>query len=105
MADHPLTQFFTFAHLRDEKLQAVSRTYAELAQRTLELCPDNGQRDEALKKLLEAKDCAVRAMLFKAPLLVGSIGEAVQIARARGELPDRPAKPIDVPDPKPTAPG
>ncbi len=60
----PLMQFFTYAHL-PEHLQAVSKPFGELAQRVLDVCPRNPERTVALRKLLEAKDCAVRALLFK----------------------------------------
>ena len=56
-----LLQFFAFAHL-PEHLQAVSKPFAELANTILEL-PRNPERTVALRKLLEAKDCAVRARL------------------------------------------
>lgn len=60
-SDDWLAQFFVFAHLRPE-LRAVSRRFAELAAVVLEL-PRNPERTVALRKLLEAKDCAVRAAL------------------------------------------
>lgn len=107
MATHPLMQFFTYAHLRDEKLQAVSREYALLAQRTLELAPDNHQRDAALWRLLEAKDCAVRALLMTVEL--AKVTE--QFSNVPKGFTDKvatlgsPARPDDVPEPKPTAPG
>lgn len=59
-----LVQFFEYAHL-PEKLQAVSQPFGELAQRIVETLPSNPERTTALRKLLEAKDCAVRALLFK----------------------------------------
>lgn len=61
--DH-LLQFFTFAHL-PEPLQAVSMHFADLATWIVEHLPRNPERTVALRKLLEAKDCAVRARLFK----------------------------------------
>lgn len=59
-----LLQFFEFAHL-PEKLQAVSRPFGELANTLCEVTPRNPERTTALRKLLEAKDCAVRALIFK----------------------------------------
>lgn len=59
-----LLQFFEYAHL-PEKLQNVSRPFGELAKEIVESLPDNLERTTALRKLLEAKDCAVRALLFK----------------------------------------
>jgi hypothetical protein len=65
MAKHDgLLQFFTYAHLPPH-LQEVSRPFGELARQIVDTLPENGQRGRALSKLLEAKDCAVRALLFK----------------------------------------
>lgn len=58
-----LMQFFQYAHLPSH-LQVISQPFGELAQKLLDL-PDNPERTTALRKLLEAKDCAVRAQLFK----------------------------------------
>ncbi len=60
----PLLQFFSFAHL-PQHLQGVSGEFYGLACTTIALCPRNPERTVALRKLLEAKDCAVRALLFK----------------------------------------
>ena len=59
--DHIL-QFFAFVHLPPH-LQAVSQPFGELAQRIVETLPRNPERTVALRKLLEAKDAAVRALL------------------------------------------
>jgi hypothetical protein len=59
-----LLQFFAFAHL-PEHLKDVSRSFHALAAHLIETLPDNPERTTALRKLLEAKDCAVRARLFK----------------------------------------
>jgi hypothetical protein len=59
-----MLQFFEYAHL-PEKLQAVSRPFGELAEKIVTDLPSNAERTVALRKLLEAKDCAVRALLFK----------------------------------------
>lgn len=59
-----LLQFFTYAHL-PEHLQAVSKPFCELAYQMVETLPSNPERTVALRKLLESKDCAVRALLFK----------------------------------------
>ena len=58
-----IEQFFAFAHL-PAHLQEVSRPFGELAQFILTL-PRNPERTVALRKLLEAKDAAVRARLAK----------------------------------------
>lgn len=59
-----LLQFFSFAHL-PEHLQAISRPFAEHAVRIVETLPANPERTAALRKLVEAKDCAVRALIWK----------------------------------------
>ncbi len=59
-----IMQFFTFAHL-PVHLQAVSVPFAQLAQQVVETLPRNPERTVALRKLLEAKDAAVRALLAK----------------------------------------
>jgi hypothetical protein len=56
-------QFFAYEHLKPE-LQAVSKPFGELAAEVMKL-PSNPERSMALRKLLEAKDCAVRAQVFK----------------------------------------
>lgn len=59
-----MLQFFTYAHL-PAHLQDVSRPFAELAIRMVDTLPSNPERSAGLRKLLEAKDCAVRALLDK----------------------------------------
>lgn len=58
-----LMQFFGFDHL-PQHLQGVSRPFADLANQIVLTLPRNPERTTALRKLLEAKDCAVRAFLF-----------------------------------------
>ena len=59
-----IIQFFAFEHL-PEKLQAVSRPFGELANLIVATLPRNPERTVALRKLLEAKDAAVRALVAK----------------------------------------
>jgi len=59
-----MLQFFEYKHL-PEHLQAVSKPFGELARQIVETLPSNPERTVALRKLLEAKDCAVRALLFR----------------------------------------
>ena len=61
-----LLQFFDYGHL-PERLQNVSRPFFKLAHELANL-PANPESTTALRKLLEAKDCAVRSLLFKGPL-------------------------------------
>lgn len=60
----PLLQFFEHEHL-PEHLQAISRPFGLLAEQMIELLPRNPERTTAIRKLLEAKDCVVRAKLYK----------------------------------------
>lgn len=59
--DHIL-QFFACDHL-PPPLQAVSRPFGEMAARIVATLPRNPERTVALRKLLEAKDAAVRALI------------------------------------------
>ena len=65
---HPSTQHFAplfkWDHL-PHHLAVVSQPFAELAVRMLAL-PDGPELSTCLRKLLEAKDCAVRAALLSA---------------------------------------
>jgi len=60
----PMLQFFQYAHL-PERLQEISKPFSDMAQFIVESLPRNPERTVALRKLLEAKDCAVRAHLYK----------------------------------------
>ena len=72
----PIMQFFLYEHL-PAKLQAVSKPFCDLARcivaegeapagTSIEFpLPRNAERTVALRKLLEAKDAAVRAALAK----------------------------------------
>jgi hypothetical protein len=62
----PLLQFFAVAHLPTH-LQAVSLPFHTLAHTLVDTLPRNPERTTALRKLLEAKDCAVRAALYVDP--------------------------------------
>ncbi len=64
----PILQFFHYAHLPPH-LQAVSKPFCDLAfaiagEGDGTPLPRNAERTVALRKLLEAKDAAVRASLF-----------------------------------------
>lgn len=58
-----LLQFFKYDHL-PAHLQEVSQPFADLANRIVCNLPANPERTVALRKLLEAKDCAVRSYIF-----------------------------------------
>jgi hypothetical protein len=61
----PILQFFLWSHL-PEKLQAVSKPFGLMAQDIVDTIPRNPERTVALRKLLEAKDAAVRAAIYMA---------------------------------------
>lgn len=64
IADEPMLQFFEFAHL-PVTLQEVSIRFWEVACSLVATLPRNPERTVALRKLLEAKDAAVRARLYR----------------------------------------
>lgn len=57
-----ILKYFQYDHL-PEKLQGYSKPFAHLAKLIVEDYPRNPERTIALRKLLEAKDAAVRAAL------------------------------------------
>jgi hypothetical protein len=59
-----IMQFFAHGHLPPH-LAEVSKPFADLAQKIVDELPRNPERTVALRKLLEAKDAAVRARLAK----------------------------------------
>jgi hypothetical protein len=67
MADrHPATtallRWFEYDHL-PEHLQAVSKPIGDLANEMADALPDGPELSTGLRKLLEAKDCLVRAAI------------------------------------------
>ena len=60
----PILQFFAWAHLPPH-LQEVSKPFGDQAATIVATLPRNPERTVALRKLLEAKDAAVRAKLYK----------------------------------------
>jgi len=58
----PIMQFFQFDHL-PAHLQVVSSFFYDVAHKIVATVPRNAERTVALRKLLESKDAAVRAMI------------------------------------------
>jgi hypothetical protein len=58
----PILKYFDYAHL-PAKLQEVSAPIGELAKTMDATLPDCAEKSAGLRKLLEAKDCLVRAKL------------------------------------------
>lgn len=57
-----IARYFEYSHLPGH-LQQVSEPCAHLAAQMLSLLPDGPELTAGLRKLLEAKDCFVRAAL------------------------------------------
>ena len=57
-----MIKYFEYKHL-PEKLQTVSKPIGDLAKMLEATIPDNAEKLAGMRKLLEAKDCFVRAML------------------------------------------
>ncbi len=97
IAADPLLHFFHFAHL-PPVLQRTSRSFFELARFIVDTIPRNAERTVALRKLLEAKDCAVRANL-PAPKMRDRSDDGPRVGEARevgGNDVDSGAVPFDV---------
>lgn len=59
---NPIMKYFEYAHLH-QALQAVSKPICEVAKEMDATLPDGPEKSAGLRKLLEAKDCLVRAAL------------------------------------------
>ena len=59
----PMLQWFEYQHLPPH-LQVASKPFCDLARQVADTFPRNPERTVALRKLLEAKDAAVRAVLY-----------------------------------------
>ena len=68
MPDYPdrMLQFFVYEHLPEELAEA-SVPFCKLAEQVATKFPINPERTVCLRKLLEAKDAAVRTLLYKEP--------------------------------------
>ncbi len=58
----PIMKYFEYAHLPPH-LQDVSKPIGDLAHLMNDQLPDGPEKSAGLRKLLEAKDCLVRAKL------------------------------------------
>ncbi|EIU7559405.1 hypothetical protein ABN072_06220 [Providencia rettgeri] len=59
---NPIMKYFEYQHLPTH-LQEVSKPIGDLAKQMDEQLPDGAEKSAGLRKLLEAKDCLVRAKL------------------------------------------
>lgn len=62
IAKHPILHFFHYKQL-PPRLQEVSKPFCEHAARLTRSLKPSAELSACLRKLLEAKDCAVRASL------------------------------------------
>lgn len=60
--DEPMLRWFSYQHL-PARLQEASRGFYELASEIALTIPPGPERTVSLRKLLEAKDAAVRAVV------------------------------------------
>jgi len=58
----PILRYFKYEHLTGD-LATTSRYFYQLAIQIEEMVPDSAEKSAGLRKLLEAKDCIVRASL------------------------------------------
>lgn len=63
---NPILQFFAYEHL-PERLQRWSKPIGDLAREMAAQLPSSAETSAGLRKLLEAKDCFVRAALSLPP--------------------------------------
>ena len=61
---NPIMAYFTYAHLPVD-LQAISKDICDTAVIMHAELPDSAEKSAGLRKLLEAKDCFVRAALVQ----------------------------------------
>lgn len=60
---HPILRYFQITHLASGPLRRTAGMFTDLACLLDDQLPDGAEKSVALRKLLEAKDAAVRAAL------------------------------------------
>lgn len=63
----PIMRYFDYEHLTHPVLIEASAPFCELAREIDARLPDGPEKSAGLRKLLEAKDCIVRAALELTP--------------------------------------
>jgi hypothetical protein len=63
-SEEHIIQFFGYSHL-PVHLQGTSKLFSDVADAIVATVPRNPERTVALRKLLEAKDASVRALIAK----------------------------------------
>lgn len=59
---NPILKYFAYEHL-PERLQTISKPIGDMAREMAQKLPPGPELSAGLRKLLEAKDCLVRASL------------------------------------------
>lgn len=62
-APNDIMKYFTYEHLKDQELRDTSKIVCDAAKQLNMILPPGAEKSTALRKLLEAKDAAVRSML------------------------------------------
>ena len=60
----PMLQLFKYKHLVSPEMRDLSRQFCSLAYRVYYDVKDGPERTACLRKLREAKDCAITALLW-----------------------------------------
>lgn len=60
--NNQIIKYFAYSHL-PENLQEISKPIGDLARQMCDSLPDCEEKQVGLRKLLEAKDCLVRASM------------------------------------------
>lgn len=58
-----IARWFAYGHLSSDRVRATSKACADLATEMIDFLPDGPELTAGLRKLLEAKDCFVRATI------------------------------------------
>lgn len=61
--DERMMKWFHTSHLTDQDARKIAKAYQELAEYTITVLDPGPERTVALRKLLEAKDAAMRAAI------------------------------------------
>lgn len=63
MSSTPIMRYFDHRHLAEGPMRDISKEFTEFAEKLDRYLPNGPEKSTALRKLLEAKDSAVRASL------------------------------------------
>lgn len=61
--EHSLIRWFATEHISDKEVEEVILTFRSAARGADYLLPDGAEKTTALRKLIEAKDAACRAVI------------------------------------------